>query len=488
VDRREFLKRAGLVAGAVAAGGGLAACADGSSKDRSGKTPRIPKGSVLDRPAAHAPFDTVVIVMMENRSFDHLLGWTGSDAAYLDAGRRRYGRDFHIDGRNQLTYRDPQGAEVATHWLPGTDGEVAPYQGCGQIIPGHGWTAGRAQLEGGFLAPDSGNDAFAVGYYRAADMALFDRMVRRFTTYDRWFSSLLGPTFPNREYFHAATSDGAKHDPGPLRPGMFRMSTIWDLLRAANVPVAYYYTDLPLLPLWGRRFDAVTHPLEQYLEDCAAGRLANVVMVEPGFQLAQRTDDHPLGDVRTGQRWVRTVFDAFAKSKHWERGLFVLFYDEWGGFFDHVRPPTVKDERTSSFVQDDFGQLGFRVPAIVASPFARRGFADHELYEHASVLRMLEWRFLGAPAAGPKAAGGSRWWLTERDRNASNLAASLAVEGDADIGFDLDLDLPLGAAPCAFPGLGGPENGDPFANVSQSLADLQNSTFPPVSSQPWLNA
>ena len=100
-----------------------------------GAAPRLTPTSVLDATASVAPFDTVVVVMMENRSFDHLLGWAGADAAYLDAGRQRYGADFMIDGNQAQSYTDAQGQQVATHWLPGTAGEQFPYQGCGEDDP-----------------------------------------------------------------------------------------------------------------------------------------------------------------------------------------------------------------------------------------------------------------------------------------------------------------------------------------------------------------
>ena len=423
--------------------------------------------------------------MMENRSFDHLLGWTGTDGDYLEAGRSRYGNGFTIDGRQDLTYRDPQGQEVATYWLPGATGQQFPYQGCGEGIPGHGWNAGRAQRARGFLGRGSGNDQFALGYYRAVDMGLFDQMVRRFTTADRWFSSLLGPTFPNRQYLYAAQSGGQKGDPGPLKPGIFPLPTIWDNLRRAKVPIGYYHTDLPILALWGARFFDVVHPLESYFEDATAGKLANVVMVDPGFQIAQRTDDHPVGDIRTGQRWIRAIFQAFAESPQWERGLFVLVYDEWGGFFDHVDPPVVADDRRTSKSLTNFGQLGFRVPAIVASPYARPGFADHTQYDHTSILRMLEWRFLGAPANGPGAGKRGRWWLTDRDRHAANLAGTLTTTAAVDPGFDLAIELPAGADPCNFGPLGGAAKGDPFTNVTNGMQNLQDKRFKTASEKLW---
>ena len=103
-------------------------------------------------------------------------------------------------------------------------------------------------------------------------MALLDAMTRRFTTADRWFSSLLGPTFPNRQYLHTAQSVGSRDDPGPLKPGIFGGETIWDRLQAARVPVGYYYTDLPILPLFGRRFFDVSHPLEGVLRRRGEGQ------------------------------------------------------------------------------------------------------------------------------------------------------------------------------------------------------------------------
>jgi phospholipase C len=481
-SRREFLLGAGLLAGATAVGGRRAWAAPLRSNPR----PKLVPANVLDASATDAPFDTIVVVTMENRSFDHLVGWAGTDDAYLDAGRRRYGADFSVDGNQTQTYTDTHGQPVDTHWLPGTAGEQYPFQGCGEPIPGHGWNAGRVQMRDGFLAKGSGNGPFALGYYRGSDLLFTEQLVRRFTTADRWFSSLLGPTFPNRQYLHAAQSAGQKHDPGPLSPGMFHTKTIWDLLLDAKVRSAYYYTDLPIAPLWGQRLYDITHSLDDYFDDASKGKLANVVMIDPAFQFAQRTDDHPVGDVRAGQRWLRSVFQAFAQSPHWERGVFVVLYDEWGGFFDHVRPPLAPGTPATARHRG-FAQLGFRVPAIIASPFARPGYADHTVYDHTSVLRLVEWRFLGAPAQGTAAGTRGRWWLTARDRNAANLGGTLVADRQADLGFDVGMDLPAPADPCTFGAKGGPSNGDPFI-TSQAMEDLQTSRFKSASSREWSHA
>ena len=124
-------------------------------------------------------------------------------------------------------------------------------------------------------------------------------------------------------------------------------------------------------------------------------------------------------------------------SKQWERGLFILTYDEWGGFFDHVKPPMLADERASADIENDFGLAGFRVPTIMASPYARQNYVDHRVYDHTSILRFVEWRFLGAPPEGP--GGDPTWNLTLRDRNANNVAAALgSTHPDPELGFDLD--------------------------------------------------
>ena len=151
--------------------------------------------------------------------------------------------------------------------------------------------------------------------------------------------------------------------------------------------------------------------------------------------------------------------------------MFVLTYDEWGGFFDHVAPPVLPDDRASTIDQENFGQASFRVPTVLASPYARRGFVDHHVYDHTSVLRFLEWRFLGAPAQGP-GEDGDTWFLTTRDRNARNLGASLVAEKpERDVGFDVDLDLETPSEPC--PEDGGPPLPPPSAPPPEEQAQAR---------------
>ena len=260
----------------------------------------------------------------------------------------------------------------------------------------------------------------------------------------------------------------------------------------AGISVGYYHTSVPLLALWGvDRMRPYIHSLDRYFEDAASGTLPQVVFVEPLFGTGDtlRTDDHPRGDIGLGQRWVREVFGAFTTSPQWQRGAFVLTYDEGGGFFDHVKPPILPDARASRNDLQNFGQAGFRVPTLMASPFAQPGSVDHRLYDHTSIMRFLEWRFLGAPPEGR--AGSRNWALTLRDRAAKNMGATLRSSMvDPDLGFDLRLKIPQPAPSCtpsqvaARPPAIDP-NSDPFNHPD--LIDLTATTFPGATHTPWLD-
>ncbi len=499
IARRTFLQ--GSLAGAAALAGGslLASCGGGGSSGQAARsagplvvTQQPDADSLLTLQASDAPIDTIVVVMMENRSFDHYLGWLAEDQAYLEAGRGRFGADFRVDGKQKVTYKKPNGTPVRTEPLVASGKFLDPYSGCGYRDPGHGWSAGRAQLQKGFLAKGTGNDEFALGYYGPNEMLFQGALARRFTVCDHYHASLLGPTWINREYIHSATSQGRKQAHARVKPGEGTQETIWQRLAAARVPARSYYYDLPTLLYFGERMKPFIASGDHFLQDAAAGQLPNVVYIDPGFRLENRTNDHPWGDAGLGQRFLQEVFRAFVQSPHWERGLFVVSYDEWGGFFDHVRPPVLADDHYSPNLNNNFGQAGFRVPTLLASPYAQPGFADHTVYDHTSILRFIEWRFLGAPATGPSQPGG-RWWLTKRDRNAANLGVSLrASNPDPELRFPFDDSEPGLSTEMLVPC-------DKLVDVSKTEAewgvdldpeflDLIDQDYDPATDLPWLQA
>jgi phospholipase C len=446
MNRREFLRTAGLVGGAAMLGGPtLLRTLDVASAASAAPLPPpfTPPHSMLNSPASESPIDTVVVLMMENRSFDHYFGFLATDGQYMEEGRSRYGPDFSIDGRTDIVYKDEFGNQVKTHPVGDLHNEPNPLRGCLHRDPGHGWGPARVQRDRGFLAAGTGNDTFAITFYQGDQIAVQSSLARRFTVMDRHHASLLGPTWPNRQYLYSATSEGKKRPPKPLDVAIYHAPTIFDRLSSVGASVIEYFVNIPPINMWGNRMLPYVRSTDQFFADATRGELPNVSFLTPGMGTPFRTDDHPQGDIGIGQRFMQAVFSAFVRSPQWQRGAFLLTYDEHGGFYDHVKPPVVRDDRRSSDDENNFGQLGFRVPTVLASPYAPRGYVDHNLYDHTSILRFLEWRFLGAPPQGPGAPT-DRWFLTKRDRHTNNFGASLR---GSDPDPDVDLDSMLAAIP-----------------------------------------
>jgi len=390
--RRDFLMRTASAAG-LAAGLGLVLDPDVLVAEAARRQRRVKLPS-----PRNLPIDTFVILMMENRSFDHYLGWLPG-----------------ADGRQAgLTFTDPHGNRHATHRL------VDFYQSCGFLDPDHSWDGGRTELDGGrmdgFLR--SASDVFAIGYYGEHDLPFTPYNAKAFTTFDRFFCSILSSTYPNREYMHAAQSYGMKDNTLPISQAGFPDTTIFAALTKAGVSNRYYFTDIPVSALWGVNGLSRSSHVQNFYEAAAAGTLPAVSFVDPSFQGEDQGtsgDEHPLADVRIGQAWMADVVHAVMESPQWPRTALFCIYDEWGGFFDHVVPPRVPDLRSSPDLNKDFGQMGFRIPAVLVSPYARRGHVDHSIYGFESILKMIRYRF-GLPP------------LTPRDLYANNIAYAFDFE------------------------------------------------------------
>jgi phospholipase C len=360
VTRREFLNTAALLAGSAAVG-----C---SSDKVAGLL------SLFD--AGVSKFDHVIVVMQENRSFDHLLGW-----APLADGQQA-----------GLTFQDDTGVSHDTYPL------APDFQGCGHPDPGHSYGVGRIQYDGGlcdgFLR--GGNDIFAIGYYRREDLEFFGQAMGDWTIADRYFCSVLGPTFPNRIYQHAGQTDRL------INSGTISiLPTIWDRLAAAGLAGRYYYHDVPILGLWGAKYQPISFPAARFYTDCSEGTLPNVAFVDPGLTqevTGTGADDHPYNDVRAGQNYLNGIYTAVTTGPRWDRTVLVINYDEWGGFFDHVPPPLGPITASEAALGND-GRLGFRTPLMLVSPYARANHVASAIYDHASVLKLIENRWNLQPLA-----------------------------------------------------------------------------------------
>jgi phospholipase C len=448
MQRRDFLRRSAYAAGAVGAAASLPLnLLLGEAASRAALTAQLPSPSNM-------PIDHFVVLMMENRSFDHYFGWL-PDA----------------DAVQSRTYADPDngGAPVATRHASSLG--TAQWQGCGHPDPGHGWDDGRDQLGSartntgaepdGFLA--GSNDEFALCYYDEGDLGFIHAAGREFTVYDRFHCSLMGPTWPNRYYKWSAQSGGKRDNTPPADTLGNQWETLFDRAIARGRTARYYNSDLPFSAVWGPRAVPWTRPVAEYYADCAAGTLPNITFVDPPFRDGGggdgvSADEHPLGDVRLGQAFMSDVVHAFMESPNWERGALFIVYDEWGGFFDHVRPPSVPDARSSSNIDNDFGLMGFRIPAVAVSPFAARGSVSHLLCGFESIINLVTYRFgLGH--------------LTTRDARAQNIGNSMSW---AKPNFERP-DLPdpdrIVSAPCT---LGGGDVLDDQQTHASDLAALED--------------
>ena len=376
LSRRGFLKGTLATAGAVTA---------------------APRRGLRAAAPAVAPFDHVIVVMMENRSFDHFLGWLPG-----------------ADGRQGgLSYTDTSGTTYPTY-------DLAPdFQGCGYADPDHSWEGGVKQLaagsNSGFLKTAKPGDTFPIGYYTEKSVPVLGALARNYTVSDNYFCSILAETYPNRFYQHSAmTPRDHNGDSEPIN-----QPTIWDRLAAAGVSHRYYFTDVPFTLLWGSKYVPISGHVSEFLAACATGTLPAVSFVDPAFAGEDQgvsRDDHPHADIRNGEVFLSLLYNAVRLSPAWSRTVMLINFDEWGGFYDHVVPPRVIDDyiNPTPGKHPDYHQLGFRVPNVVVSPFAHRGrvVSGGAPFEHTSALRMIEWRWGLAP-------------LRARDANARNLADML---------------------------------------------------------------
>lgn len=309
MNRRQFTRTA-LMAGSAAVFGGAAFRVGPYTEAFAQSLPSLPD-------PASSGIEHIVAVTMENRSFDHLFGWM-----------------TYADGQQAgLTYVDPQGVAHATHSLHGD------YTGCPAADPDHSYSGARIEYNGGamngFLL-DPSNDTYSIGYYGANDIPFYAALAQNYTTCNRYFASILGPTFANRMFIHAAQTDRLTDS-----VGLTSLATIWDSLAAAGVSHAYYFNNVPYLALWGVKYLGITKTFDDFKSDAAKGMLPAVSFVDPRYTVLDDgtgNDDHPHADIREGDRFLFDVFEAVAKGPGWSSTVLVINFDEWGGFFEHVPP------------------------------------------------------------------------------------------------------------------------------------------------------
>ncbi len=350
------------------------------------------------------PIDHIIVVMQENRSFDHYFsrlpaaGQTDVDVAAAD-------------------WSNPTAAGAPVLFHHDT-------QRCIEDVA-HGWNSVHRQYNNGrmdgFVTTNDPDGERGLTFFDQSDIPFYYGLATTFAIGDRYFCSLLGPTGPNRMYLMAGTSFGLAHN--TLISQDTRNTPVGHLfgsLDAAGIAWKDYAGGARMLgffPYYGIVRGATRNnygTIEDLHRDLAAGTLPPVTIVEPNYQGdgGERVDEHPPGIPMNGERFVERIVRSLMGSPLWRRSALFLVYDEHGGFADHVAPPAACEPddltpRINGMPADGrFDRYGVRVPFMVVSPYARRHFVSHRTFDHGSILRFIEARF-GLPA------------LTRRDANAN---------------------------------------------------------------------
>ena len=346
--------------------------------------------------AVYTPIQHVVIIMQENRSFDNIFnGYPGADTAQSGLSKKL------LIPLSQVALSDGRDVEHShtSWWLDWNNGKMDGFAHEGGTDP---------------LLPYS--------YVPSAEVQPYWDLAQRFTLGDRMFQSNTGPSFVAHQYMIAGQSGAASENPsgnvwgcdaaastrvalvgpnGTDLPGVFPCfdyPTMADLLDAKGIAWRYYapgtkdsfYIISAFQAIRRIRFGKdwkanVISPETSVLTDIAAGKLAQVTWIVPTFNHS----DHP-GSLPEGPDWVASITNAIGASPMWNSTAIFITWDDWGGWYDHVPPPQV----------DNMG-LGFRVPLLVVSPYARRGYISHVTHESSGFLSFIEENF-GLPSLGSR--------------------------------------------------------------------------------------
>ncbi|KAF8762380.1 hypothetical protein HU200_009560 [Digitaria exilis] len=355
---------------------------------------------------------TVVVLVQENRSFDHMLGWmkslnpeidgvTGGETNHVDAGDPSSRAVVFSDG-SQYVDPDPghsiQAIYEQVYGTPFVDATSTPITRPGVAMSGFAQNAEKEK---------PGMSETVMSGFRPDAVPVYRELVSQFAVCDRWFASVPASTQPNRLFVHSATSHGlVSNDTKQLVLGL-PQRTIFDNLHDHGLSFGIYY-QYPPSTLFYRslrqlKYVGNFHQLDlEFRRHCREGKLPNYVVVEQRYfdlEILPGNDDHPSHDVSEGQRFVKEVYEALRSSPQWHETLLVITYDEHGGFYDHVPTPVAGVPSPDGVVSDapfffNFDRLDVRVPAILVSPWIEPGTVLHRpesgpyptsKFEHSSI-------------------------------------------------------------------------------------------------------
>ncbi len=402
----------------------------------------------------------IFVLMLENRSFDHMLGFSSLEGIDAETGERTKIRGLTGNESNDFNghrYPVSRGADYAMPVDPHHEfpdilhqlcGPKAVYQPGGEYpsVDNSGYVASYA-ASGGNDAPGEIMKCFA-----PEQLPVLYALASEFAVCDNWHASMPGPTWPNRMFLHAGSSGGLDHSPSKLEilewefgPGFeFLNHTIFDLLKSKGVQRRIYAGDhFPMVAaLRGIGLDDIRE-YEHFAADLQSDRYPySYIFIEPSYDVAlnyrHSSSQHPLADIRKGEALIKSTYEAIRNSPHWEKRLLIITWDENGGFYDHADPPAAIAPG-DSWEKSEHNRYGFtfekygpRVPTVVISAFIPKGVIDHRLYDHTSVLATIEERygFTGEGMTNRDGTAKSLWALLQ-DGNARPAPESLPRPNEA---------------------------------------------------------
>jgi phospholipase C len=325
----------------------------------------VPPGQPVRPVRPNSPIEHVVVIIKENHAFDNYFGTFPA-----------------ADGiPPNVSLPDGNGANIAPHWIASNSTNDLPHSRPAMLEAWNNGSNDRFAVVATQWGP--GRAFESMGYYDERQLPYYWELARKFTLADHYFQSMFGPTDPNRFFSFAGTNAGLETN--FIQFATFDGLTIFDQLQAKGVSWRYYYEPTSFhapLPMYFRTLSSNPEaangmvPLDRLLPDIQRGDLAQVTYVDPSD--SSTISEHPAQNVSLGETWTKTLVNAIVSSAQWSTTAILLTMDESGGYYDHLSPPQV----------DEWG-YGFRVPMLVISPFAKRGWIDSDVMDHTSILKLI---------------------------------------------------------------------------------------------------
>jgi phospholipase C len=415
----------------------------------------------------------IVVLMLENRSFDSMLGWLYQDEKQREDQPKFEGLTFNL--WNPLDNIDTDGNRFIEKVPVEMNGQKK-YKGANEIKnpvdytlphpdPGEGFRDTNYQLYGVYdvdavYPPEPVNIGFVNNYqnamlygtysfgdaptdpraimkcFTAQQTPVLSQLAKSFAVCDQYYCSVPSQTLPNRDFVHAATSTGyvnnkpnadcnAKTIFNQLQDAVDagRKDLSWAVYSGTSDGKPFSLTRAIMTQLVDQKFDANFKTLANFSKDAAAGKLASYTFIEPQFSGPGQNDQHPPTDIRSGEKLIADIYNGLVKSPQWQETLLVITYDEHGGCYDHVAPPNgaknPDENNAAGQMGFMFNRFGIRVPAVLVSPYIEAGTIFRSpswpSFDHTSIIKTVQKCF------------GLTGYLTQRDLHAQDLGGALVL-------------------------------------------------------------